>query len=100
MCTPSIPAGLKRPPPSKTNLPYHLVCAHINTLSGEDPEEAYGNVFGLQAKDSVRQCSFYIGWRNRRSKAEELRLPPRSEEFEDFGVPSMSEASPLKEELD
>ena len=76
VCTPSIPAGLKCPPPSKTISLIIWFEAHLNTLCGEDSERALGKVFGLQAWDPVRQC-YYIGWRTRRNKAEELRTPSR-----------------------
>ena len=70
------------PAPSKTISLIIRVWDRTEHAKREDLEEAYGKVFGHRARDPVRQCFFYIGWRIRRSKAGEMRLPPTSEEFE------------------
>ena len=77
VCTPTKPAGLKCPPPSKTTSLITRFEAHSTRLARV--LEGLREVFGLQAWDP-ETVSFYIGWN--KSKAEELILPPRSEEFE------------------
>ena len=82
VCKPNIPAGLKCPPTSKT-------ISLITRFGTNSTRLARGSREGL--REGLRSSSqgpcekvFYIGRRIRRSKAEELRLPPRSEEF---GIP-------------
>ena len=56
-CKPSIPAGLKRPPPSKTTSLITWFEAH-STRQARGSLEDLREVFGLQAWDPVRQCHF------------------------------------------
>ena len=115
VCTPSIPAGLKCPPPSKTISSIIRFGTILNTLSVRIPRRPTGRSSVFTTWNPVRKCFFYIRWRIGRSKVEELRLPPRSEEkiipprseekiipprSEEMRIPPRSEASPLKEELD
>ena len=59
VCTPSIPAGLKYPSPSKTISLITCVGAYLNTLSGRGFLDGLREAFGLQAKDPVRQYYLY-----------------------------------------
>ena len=95
VCTRTIPAGPKCPPPSTTISLITWFEAYLNTLSGERILEDLrrSSVFNPR---TPRQCRFYIGWK-RRNKAGELRTPPWSEALL---LPPRSEASPAKEELD
>ena len=85
VCTPTIPAGLKCPLPSKTTSLITRFGLNSTRLAGRILEDL-PEVFGHQARDPVSQgpCEkvfFYIGWK---SKAEELILPPRSEENREY----------------
>ena len=51
VCKPNIYAGIKCPPPSKTISPI--------TWFGTILTRSAGDVFGLQARDPVRQCFLY-----------------------------------------
>ena len=92
VCTRTIPAGLKRPPPSKTISPIPRLEAYLNTLRERIPRRP-SERFSVFKPGTLRQCRFYI----RRSKAEEFILPQESKKF---GLPTRSEASPAKGELD
>ena len=58
--TPSIPAGLKRPPPSKTISPITRFGTILNTLSVRIPRRPTGRSSVCKPWDSVRKCFFYI----------------------------------------
>ena len=83
VCTPTIiPAGLKRPPPSKTISPITWFGTILNTLTERIPRRPTGRSSVFEPGTLGDRVYICIGWRIRRSKAEELRLPPSSEEFE------------------
>ena len=64
VCKPTIPAGIKCPPPSKTISPIDWFGA-ISTRLARGSLKVYGKVFGLQAR-TLRDSVFYIGWKIRR----------------------------------
>ena len=88
VCKPNIPAGIKCPPTSKIISLITWFGTMLNTLSERIPRRPKGRSSVFEPETLFDSVSFYIGWRIRRSKAEELRLLP------------MSEASPPEGELE
>ena len=80
VCTRTIPAGLKCPPPSKTISPIPRFETYLKTLSERIPRRP-SERFSVFKPGTLRQCRFYIGWK-RRDEAEELIIPQESEELD------------------
>ena len=73
VCKPNIPAGINCLPPSKTISPITRFGTNSTRLAGGSRE---GLREGLRSS-SQGPCEtvfFYVGWKIRRSKAEELRI--------------------------
>ena len=76
VCKSTIPAGINCPPPSKTISPITRF-GTIETRLAKTTE-----LLSVSARDPVRECLFYIGWRIRK-KSLKYRRGAKSHRWED-----------------